>query len=166
MISDELLNKFESIEDLPVSEEMLGAYMEGNLDPFETSQIESTLSEDAHLCEFVDEIAQDNISSILDNLEHQIFDPSYPVFISDIQLPNIDSGFENLPFYEDHMVAACCPEDFFDGINNGISDDSLSLEHLSEENLSHEDSFLCSDQSLDIDSHESDDMFNEDSIDM
>lgn len=31
MIDEELLNKFDRIQDLPVSEEMLGAYMEGNL---------------------------------------------------------------------------------------------------------------------------------------
>lgn len=31
MINDELLRKFDSIEDLPISEEMLGAYLEGNL---------------------------------------------------------------------------------------------------------------------------------------
>ena len=30
MIDEELLNKFDRIQDLPVSEEMLGAYMEGN----------------------------------------------------------------------------------------------------------------------------------------
>lgn len=166
MISDELLNKFDSIEDLPVSEEMLGAYIEGTLDSFESSQIESAISQDSLLSEFVDEISHDNTGSILDNLEHQILDPSYPVFISDLDLPNIDGDIANVPFYEDHMVDACCPDVFFDDINKRFSDDTFSLDHLIEENLSSEDSFLGSDQSLDIDSHESDDMFNEDSIDM
>ena len=32
MINEELLSKLDRIEDLPVSEEMLGAYMEGNLE--------------------------------------------------------------------------------------------------------------------------------------
>lgn len=166
MISDELLNKFDSIEDLPVSEEMLGAYLENNLDSFEAAQIESCISEDSNLSDFVAEVSQEDIGNILDNLEHQIYDPSYPVFIYDLDLPNIEGDITNVPFYEDHMVAACCPDDFFDNLNTGISDDSFSSDHLIEENLSHDDSFLGSDQSLDIDSHESDDMFNEDSIDM
>ena len=33
MINDELFAKFDSIEELPISEEMLGAYMEGNANP-------------------------------------------------------------------------------------------------------------------------------------
>lgn len=32
MIDDELMKKFDNIEELPISEEMLGAYLEGNLD--------------------------------------------------------------------------------------------------------------------------------------
>lgn len=46
MISDELLNKFARIEDLPVSEEMLGAYLEGNLSDNEVSQILPIINQD------------------------------------------------------------------------------------------------------------------------
>ncbi len=46
MISDELLNKFARIEDLPVSEEMLGAYLEGNLSENEVSQILPIINQD------------------------------------------------------------------------------------------------------------------------
>ena len=46
MISDELLNKFDRIEDLPVSEEMLGAYLEGNLNEDEISEIIPVISQD------------------------------------------------------------------------------------------------------------------------
>lgn len=166
MISDELLNKFDRIEDLPVSEEMLGAYLEDNLDSFEASKIESVISENSNLSDFVAEVSQEDIGSILDNLEHQILDPSYPVFISDLHLPNFDNNTTSIPLYEDYMVAACCPEIFFNDLNTLFSDDSISSDDLLAENLSHEDSFLGSDQSLDIDSHESDDMFNEDSIDI
>ena len=45
MIDDNLLAKFDRIQDLPVSEEMLGAYMEGNVDSCEASQIESVISD-------------------------------------------------------------------------------------------------------------------------
>lgn len=39
MIDEELLNKFDRIQDLPVSEEMLGAYMEGNLNEAEKGTV-------------------------------------------------------------------------------------------------------------------------------
>lgn len=166
MISDELLNKFDRIEDLPVSEEMLGAYMENKLDSFETSQIESAISEGTQLSEFVDEISQDNGFNILDNLDSQLFAPISHVFIDGLQLPNLDSDFANVPFQEDDLVAACCSENLCDDLDGGLSDDSFISDHLDEENLSREDSFLGSDQSLDIDSHESEDMFDEESIDL
>ena len=46
MISDELLNKFDRIEGLPVSEEILGAYLEGNLNEDEISEIIPVISQD------------------------------------------------------------------------------------------------------------------------
>lgn len=49
MISDELLSKFDRIEDLPVSEEMLGAYMEGNLNDAEFVKISSIIDSDSNL---------------------------------------------------------------------------------------------------------------------
>lgn len=39
MIDEELLNKFDRIQDLPISEEMLGAYMEGNLNDAEKGTV-------------------------------------------------------------------------------------------------------------------------------
>lgn len=166
MIDDELLNKFDRIQDLPVSEEMLGAYMEGNLDSNEYAQIDSMLSADSSISEFVDDISHDNIVNILDNLEHQLFDPSYPIFISNVQLPNPYNDVASPGFFQDEMAAACCLGDSIDTINdfpvNDLSADDLYMS----ENLSQDDSFIGSDQSLDIESHSGDDMFNEDSIDI
>lgn len=49
MIDEELLNKFDRIQDLPVSEEMLGAYMEGNLNDAESILVSTmTFSYDIH----------------------------------------------------------------------------------------------------------------------
>ena len=44
MIDDDLINKFDSIEDLPISEEMLGAYMEGNLDRYEMENMQGVIN--------------------------------------------------------------------------------------------------------------------------
>jgi hypothetical protein len=49
MIDDELFDKFEQIQDLNVSEEMLGAYLEGNLSPTEIFEVESAMREDENL---------------------------------------------------------------------------------------------------------------------
>jgi hypothetical protein len=76
MISDELLNKFNRIEDLPISEEMLGAYVEGNLDFYEEINISSEIQNS----EYLSDMMQD-INSIYN------FDPFHTAPISDIEIP-------------------------------------------------------------------------------
>ncbi len=95
MIDDELLAKFDRIQDLPVSEEMLGAYVEGNADICEITQIEFAVSENCELSEFVDNILREK-DSILENIESQISDPSYHHILSDDFVRKIDDGSSNL----------------------------------------------------------------------
>lgn len=166
MINDDLLRKFDSIDDLPVSEELLGAYLEGNVNPIERSHIEYEMSEDSELSSFVNELDYDS-KSILDNLENQIFDPDYPHFLSDIQLPDIENAILHHNFYDDHIVAACCADDLSGGIKSLVPDDLHNADDFLENNFSSDDSFGIEDQSIDIDSQEDcDDMFNNDSIDI
>lgn len=162
MIDDELLAKFDRIQDLPFTEEMLGAYIEGNLDSYEASQIESVFYDDSSLSEFVDSISHDS-DSILDNLDQQIFDSTYPHILSDIQLPSLDIKIEPENVYQDYMAADYLPEDGFNGLDASSSDEIFSSDSLFEKNITSDDIFLGTDQSLDIDSpEESDDMFNND----
>lgn len=58
MISDELLNKFNRIENLPISEEMLGAYMEGNLSDSEVSQVMSSINDSTYIADFIDSLGE------------------------------------------------------------------------------------------------------------
>lgn len=58
MISDELLSKFDRIEDLPVSEEMLGAYIEGNLSGSEIDNMELMLQNMPGVNNLYNEVAQ------------------------------------------------------------------------------------------------------------
>lgn len=53
MIDNELFAKFDRIQDLPFSEKMLGAYMEGKVDLYEASQIESVVSGDSALSDLL-----------------------------------------------------------------------------------------------------------------
>lgn len=67
MISDELLNKFDSIEDLPVSEEMLGAYLENNLSAVEHLQIEQQIINNPELSTFIKVISEEKIDFLQPN---------------------------------------------------------------------------------------------------
>ncbi len=60
MIDDELLAKFDRIQDLPVSEEMLGAYLERTLNGSELSELQSIISADYDLASFVSTIESDS----------------------------------------------------------------------------------------------------------
>jgi len=46
---NELMSQFDDLQDLPVSEEMLGAYIEGNLDDSEQHLVESSIQQDGFL---------------------------------------------------------------------------------------------------------------------
>lgn len=59
MIDDELLAKFDRIQDLPVSEEMLGAYLEGNLRGFEPREVQNLIEFDNNFADFFDNLSND-----------------------------------------------------------------------------------------------------------
>lgn len=129
MISDELLNKFNSIEDLPVSEELLGAYMEGNLDYLESAEIASKISDNIHLSNFVKEISICN-NSIPELSFDSLAESASGILDSELELPLLDElyiTYEN--FQEialDDNVAACLYEE--------IGDDLTKLGNFNEEN--------------------------------
>lgn len=86
MISDELLSKFDSIEDLPVSEEMLGAYMEGNLSSEESFNVEAKLEMDRNLSNLTNEIYQED--GFNGNDLYVNFFGEEEIDIGDLSLPN------------------------------------------------------------------------------
>lgn len=54
MIPDELLEKINSIADLPLSEELLGTYLEGNLKGSELREVQSMIGYNSALSEICD----------------------------------------------------------------------------------------------------------------
>ena len=68
----DLQDKFDELNDLPISEELLGAYAEGNLRGAEFREVENLLSENSALSGFIDNIVNDFSISTLD-----IFDDPY-----------------------------------------------------------------------------------------
>lgn len=56
----ELLQQFEDIQDLTVSEEVLGAYMEGRLEDSELEGVARIVESDNHLSEMIQDASEDN----------------------------------------------------------------------------------------------------------
>lgn len=79
-LNDDLLNKFNSIEDLPVSEEMLCAYEEGTLSESEMAMVRDEIESNSALLDLIeedggispfseDEYADSDINNIIDSLD-------------------------------------------------------------------------------------------------
>lgn len=74
MINDELLDKFDKIQDLPVSEEMLGAYLEGNLSNEENEYVHDAIESDLTLM----------------NITFSVSQPIPDVFFEDVVIDSIE----------------------------------------------------------------------------
>ena len=78
-----------------ISEEILGAYLEGNLSEYETQRVEHILEYDDDLGGLVDEIAVENLS-VLDtdaDSSPSIYDEN-PNFDMDFELPEVEPSFD------------------------------------------------------------------------
>lgn len=136
MIDKELMSKFDRIQDLSVSEEMLGAYLEGNLSPKEYFDIESTIGENEYLKEIVDINHEYGFNSdILDEISIEAID--LPL-IPDDSFIELDLAYSSsFPETEDFdYVAACVIENQYsqgdsnndDNIDNLFEDDDSSFD--------------------------------------
>ncbi len=113
---------------MPLSEEMLGAYIEGNLDISEEAEVENLLSADDALDSFIDDVIADNDWQEVDG----VYFPELP---EDFQLPATD--LHDVPFddvddvvVEDVIVGTLendetpAVTDGWNEFDNGFVDDS------------------------------------------
>lgn len=117
------------LEPLPISEEMLGAYLEGNLTVEDICCVESALQTDELLRDLVAEVNNDGIiwKDYIDNSSI----PQGLDFIDDLQIPDIpllptmgdESILINTPFNSD--VAVCAA---FMGLGGDDSETSETLQ--------------------------------------
>ena len=84
MINDELLVKFDRIQDLPVSEEMLGAYIEGNLDSTEFSEIADAIASNEALSDLLENVKMHTEIQDISDLDASMFNSGI-----NADLPNI-----------------------------------------------------------------------------
>jgi hypothetical protein len=122
------------IKPLPISEEMLGAYLEGNLAQHNAQYVERMLQGDNELSAFVEEL------SVSDNLASNYLLEDLPSFENDFTLPEISTelgtyiephalpfGFD--PSFADVAACACMPDITDDGdiiINEEMLDTAIS----------------------------------------
>ncbi len=170
------------IKPLPISEEMLGAYLEGNLAQSDAQYVEQMLQGNDDLSTFVNEL------SVSDDLMSNYQVEELPSFENDFTLPEIAT--EVGTFVEPHIlpfvfepsfvdVAACAmmPDITDDGDNYDLNlknsipniNDSDEFEVgsiSSDEKLTSYDSFSDSGFSLDIDICDNEDLIDDNYFDI
>lgn len=120
------------IEPLPISEEMLGAYLEGKLSQHGARYVEQMLQNNDEFSAFVDEL------SMSDNLTSNYLMEDMPSFENDFILPEISTGigayiephvlpFEFEPSFADVAACAIMP-DITDDVGIIISEDMPNID--------------------------------------
>ncbi len=150
MIDEELLNKFDRIQDLPVSEEMLGAYMEGNLNDAESILVSTMLDSNPDLSLLSYEVE----SYINDAFEDSSIIDQGDMFTSDFVLPAIETpqSVMILPTMSDDLEVGALHESPF--IVDSFAPNSSDIEgfpYNGEHFLPASDSSETDSQSLDSD---------------
>ena len=161
MIDEELMSKFDRIQDLPVSEEILGAYFEGSLNDSESIEVSSIIDTNPDLSYISFEVGGSNPDF------EAAFQPLDEEFVSlDFGLPEIDE-FENC--FQIHQpangidFASICKTQLADDMFVVGYSDTDVIPEIDNNNALLHDSFDMDSQSLDSDSNSgtNDDMLNE-----
>ena len=135
-----------------ISEEILGAYLEGNLSEYETQRVEHILECDDDLDALVDEIAVENLTMLDTDADSSpsVYDEN-PNFDFDFELPEVEPSFDRFPkvacffkprasaspYNEEIEVVACACYDrpieeemWDDGIEEGGGEESVEDDGL------------------------------------
>lgn len=136
MIDDELMIKINSIEDLPISEEMLGAYLEGNLTDAEAIEVDLMIQYQPGLCELYEDVtrslyfpycSQEELVSE-DYMNTAIIDEeSHFVDYEDLGFPNMLSDFD--------LQALDTPMPYGDSLEDNNFGVNIDLDYDSDFNL-------------------------------
>ena len=106
------------IKPLPVSEEMLGAYLEGNLSAEEAQCIEQLIETDECLSGLLDDVEELTLVEGTDS----IYD-DFPDFGEDYMLPEIPDTSDILSGFEEMVVAM--PDFSFPIVDNVLENDDM-----------------------------------------
>lgn len=164
------------IKPLPISEEMLGAYLEGNLAQHDARYVEQMLQGDDEFSAFVEELSvSDNMTSNclledIPNLENDFILPEVSTELGAYIEPHaLPFGFE--PSFDDVAACAIVPEIMNSGDDSDVVfDDNMpicsDIDEFEPDFITHEENFVSNDSLLDSDfSLDMDTFNNEDLID-
>lgn len=135
------------IKPLPISEEMLGAYLEGNLAQHDVKYVEQILQCNDEFSAFVEEL------SVSDNLTSNYLLKDIPSFENDFVLPEI--SMEVGTYFEPHVLPFGFEPSFVDvaacAMTPDLTDDG---DIIINDNLTNTDIDNISDISIDINSED------------
>lgn len=114
---------------LPISEELLGAYLEGSLSIEEAQMVEHIMRERGEFHNFVDDLQSFDDVLLSNNIE------DIPNFETDFELPDIfaklsSADVNHIPSHDSSLypeVAACSPILDIAMLNNDIIDNDISI---------------------------------------
>ncbi len=121
---EDIISRFDDIQELSVSEEMLGAYLEGNLDLYEMENISKMLQED----ELLRTISEDIIFSPLEPNPNDILDIEMGDDIGTSEIDNnatVDADYSMIDSDENSIEHESYIEDYETIENNDPIEDSL-----------------------------------------
>ena len=110
---NEIISRFDKIKELSVSEEMLGAYIEGNLDMCEMESLSRIIQDDSQLKAITEEILLIPVDDISVNKLYPDFESDNPDMIAS---DNVHYGYigKNNGFVNNSSDAELYDEDSFD----------------------------------------------------
>lgn len=140
---EELKARFASIQDLPVSEEMIGAYIEGNLNGADLRDVQNFINSDQSVLDMI-EVVESPVSFCGSNMVYEYnsveLDNDHLTAVDDICLPiefldemsgsilaGLDIQAENLPLIDielhqfDDMSDSCDSMDNLDNLNTDFN---------------------------------------------
>lgn len=100
MMDDELMNRFDRIEDLPVSEEMLGAFVENKLRGAEFDSVSEQLTSNSVLRNIFNEVIDTNVDNLIESSHPwDIYKGDYGYW--ELGLPPVLSSSDGMSFGEE-----------------------------------------------------------------
>lgn len=154
------------INPLPISEEMLGAYLEGNLSVEDVLKVESVLDSNSEFQDFVNNLTPSEAIE-----ECSIFEDE-PVFGNNFELPEVPGLLVDIP---DNHMGDVFPESFANNIpfpmvaaHSYCCAECVAVDEIceSDEIVTDEHSLVGNEEELDDSSYEDNDLTSEDGDDM
>lgn len=132
---DEIISRIEALEDLPISEEMLGAYFESKLSEGESLAVRNIIDSDLFLTNLEQEVMITTEESInIGNWDDGDMEHLLPIVLPEVYIisdiednisnnsddPQLDSGIE----YTDFVLDDIC-ENALDNIDNQLGNEDI-----------------------------------------